>query len=96
MPAAASVQQQREWLGKPCLLTSEQQGRRRIPGKERKEERGNTKKKRKAERLERKTKGVRGKAFFWIGRRRISQVGLSLTLSYLILRVTLRFLLIFR
>ena len=65
-------------------------------GKERKEERRNTKKKRKAGRLERKTKGVRGKAFFWIGRRRISQVGLSLTSSYLILRVTLRFLLIFR
>ena len=65
-------------------------------GKERKEERRNTKKKRKAGRLERKTKGVRGKAFFWIDRRRISQVRLSLTLSYLILRVTLRFLLIFR
>ena len=36
------------------------------------------------ERLERRTKGVRGKAFFERGRRRISQVWLSLTLSYLI------------
>ena len=32
------------------------------------------------------------KTFFWRDRRRISQIWLSLTLSYLILRVTLRFL----
>ena len=55
-------------------------------------EKEDTKEERKGERREKKTEGERGKTFFWRGRRRISQVWLSLTLSYLIFEDHLTFL----
>ena len=79
MPAVAGVQQQREWLGKPCLLTSEQQGRR-----------GDTKEKkkrqRKAERLwgEREDERSKGESIFF------GEVGEgSVRLDYLLLHLIL-------
>ena len=55
-------------------------------------EKEDTKEERKGERREKKTEGERGKTFFWRGRRRISQVWLSFTLSYLIFEDHLTFL----
>ena len=69
MPAGAGVQQQGEWLGKPCLLTSEQLDRGGGKGrrKRKEEERWLTekKKRRKENEKERKTEGEKGESLFW-------------------------------
>ena len=69
MPTGAGVQQQGEWLGKPCLLTNEQLERGgEKGGRKRKEEEGwlvGKKKRRKEKEKERKTEGETGESHFW-------------------------------